>query len=358
MKEGSVFDRNHQFAFSPLRYELLVLFFISTMIVSANSFSLERRCLPGIWRLTSNSLPYEQDIRSALKGLISDEPKEEILIKLNPDGSFKQCNEGYTEGKWMTGKWELKENILILAMRRQYFGPQYDVVLEAIIKQDGQLKVEGQVLKGKCMYPQTHPAFFDQPLVNQEPLGPFALVQLVATNVFVESVEDISIPENKFQASDFYGRSFIMTIEPIEPKEPKDSEPLNLPVDVRAMPIHFFRNNTFQAIAINKILRGRFRITKEDRLAFDVSLFGAGRSMPGSVFSEGLGLTHEDKRSYDGSIEESNGRLYVEGSVFFGSDLGTDARPEPVGTFLFTETTDPTFSSLDEDDAPFDSVFE
>jgi hypothetical protein len=336
------------------------IFVIAALIVSTNSFSLERRRFPGIWKLTSKSLPFEQDIRSKLNGLLSDGPKEEILIKLNPDGSFKQCNEGFTGGRWMSGHWKLsEEKTLILAMRRQYYGPQFDVMLEGNIQEEGQLKVEGQVRKGRFMYPQTHPSFFDKPLVNQEPLGPFTLEQSLATNSILVSLEEDPISENKFQPSIFYGRSFIMTIEPIQPKERKDIESVILPVDIRAMPIQFFHNNTFQAFATNKILRGRFHITKDDKLTFDVSLFGAGRSMPGSVFSVGLGLTHEDERGYLGSIEESNGRLYVEGTVTFGSDLGTDARPEPVGTFLLTETKDAALSvDEDEDDETFDSMFE
>ena len=36
---------------------------------------------------------------------------------------------------------------------------------------------------------------------------------------------------------------------------------------------------------------------------------------------------------------DDNGRraLFVRGSVVFGTDLGTDARPEPVGTFSMME---------------------
>ena len=85
------------------------LFTLMAFLVSANSFSLERRRLPGIWKLTSDSLPYEQDIRSKLKGLLPEAPQHEILIKVNADGSFKQCNEGYREGRWMSGKWEPME---------------------------------------------------------------------------------------------------------------------------------------------------------------------------------------------------------------------------------------------------------
>jgi hypothetical protein len=126
------------------------------------------------------------------------------------------------------------------------------------------------------------------------------------------------------------------------------------------MPIQFFSNNTFQALAMNKILRGRFRINRNGKLSFDVSLFGSGRSAPGSVLSEGLGLTHEDKRSYLGLIQESDDRIFVDGSVVFGSDLGSDAtttRPEPAGMFLLTETKNDDSIVLDGDES-LDSVFE
>jgi hypothetical protein len=337
---------------------------IAALILAVQSFAVEKRKLPGIWRLVSNSLPYEQDIRSKLKGLLPEEYKEEILIKLNPDGTFKQCNEGCKEGSWISGRWKLSdEKRLILAMNRQYYGPQFDVLLEGRIAQDEQLTVQGQVQKGKFKYPKQHPSFFDQPLANQESLGLFTLEQYLSTYTLMPTIEDVEekpVSDNQFQPSDFYDRSFIMTIEPVQPKEKRkdDGEPLNQPVDIRAVPIQFFRNNTFQAFATNKIMRGRFRITKDQLLAFDVSLFGAGRSVSGSIFSEGIGLSHEDKRSYFGSIRESQGRLFVDGTVTFGSDMGSDARPEPVGTFLLTETKDDLPPIDEREDSSFDNVFQ
>jgi len=54
-------------------------------------------------------------------------------------------------------------------------------------------------------------------------------------------------------------------------------------------------------------------------------------------------LTHDDRRSYLGSIRENesddNNGLLVEGDVFIGSDLGSDARPEPVAVFTLKERT-------------------
>ena len=324
-------------------------------LFTVQAFSLERRRLPGIWRLRSDSLPYEADVRSKLTGLLYDKPPEEVLIKLNPDGSFKQCNEGYNEGRWLAGRWAVNDQErLVLAMRRQYFGPQFDVLLEGNIQETSRLKVEGDVQKGKFMYHAKHPSFFDAPLVNSEALGRFTLEQLVATSALAPVRVRVQDPyeANQFEKADFYDRQFIMTVEPIDDgkrtsgrgEDPRD----DIPVDIRAMPIRFFANNTFRALGTNKILRGRFEITEHDELAFEVSLFGMGRSVSGSVYSEGLGLTHEDERCYVGSIDETEGRLRVEGTVTYGADMGSDARPEPVGRFILTETV------LSDEDLYFD----
>ncbi len=90
------------------------------------------------------------------------------------------------------------------------------------------------------------------------------------------------------------------------------------------------------------------------------------------ISSEGRGLSHDDKRSYLGTIEEGGtskaegdessgerntqsnvtiGRtLHVEGSVVFGTDLGTDARPEPVGKFTMKEISSSFALELSERD--------
>ena len=315
---------------------IIVWLTVVALLSTVSPLVVERRRLPGIWRLQSEVLPFEPDIRSKLQGLLTDngDHQEEILLKLNPDGSFKQCNEGYNEGRWMMGRWEVTDDWqLKLALRRQYFGPRFDVLLQGKLITDKNLKVQGDVQKGKFMYPHKHPAFFDYPLVNQESLGEFTLEQSIATF----SVRPVRVQDpdkaNRFERSDFYDRTFIMTIEPIESTTTVDA-----PVDIRAMPIRFFANNTFEALGTNKYLRGRFEITENDELSFQVSLFGMGRSVRGSVYSEGLGLTHEDERSYVGTIDETDGRFRVEGTVLFGTDMGSDARPEPVGKFILTET--------------------
>ena len=221
-------------------------------------------------------------------------------------------------------------------MRRQYYGPPFDILLQGKVK-DGTTSpvVLGHVLKGKFMYQQTHPNFFDNPMVNAESLGSFTLEQSLSTSAFAPVTFQGPKKRNRFERTDFFNLQFIMTVEPIQTAETPEVRSASF--DVRAMPIRFFANNTFQAIGTNKILRGRFDIAENDRLVFAVSRFGMGRSVAGSVYSEGLGLTHEDERSYIGVIERHNGRLRVEGTVTFGTDLGEDARPEPVGHFILNE---------------------
>lgn len=331
----------------------MLLFRLSVFLSAvpyAGSFSIDRQKLPGIWKLKSDSLPYEQDIRSKLKGIVDGKASQyEVLIKINPDGSFKQCNEGFNEGRWMVGQWEINEQEeLMLALRRQYYGPQFDVLLQG--KRDGSSSshiIEGQVLKGKFMYQQTHPKFFECPMAKVEPLGIFTLEQSVSTSSITPVMANDTERRYRFEREDFYNLEFIMAFEPIESGSSRQ-ESLNVPFDITAMPIRFFANNTFQANGINKILRGPFDVTKNDNLAFKVSRFGMGRSVAGSVYSEGLGLTHEDERSYVGVIEERNGRLRIQGIVTFGTDLGEDARPEPVGRFVLTE------SQVDRENRLFD----
>jgi len=330
------------------------IFLLAAFLSTAVSFSVDLCRFPGIWKMKCKS---DREFPSNLKELFRNEREDEILLQLNADNTFKQCNEG--ERSWITGCWEISyDKKLVLAISRR--NHRQDIVLEGGMQEDECLQVSGSVLQGKFMYPESHPSFFEQPLANQEILGSFTLEQYLATNALIQTVEESPVVENKFKTSDFYGLGFIMTVEAVELREENESEPLNLPVDIRAMPIQFFKNNTFAAKAVNKILRGRFDITKDDKLEFGVSLFGSGRSISGSVFSEGAGLTHEDERNYLGSIDKSNGQLFVEGTVTFGADLGSDARPEPVGTFLLTETNSASVN-VDEDwqdDVQFDSVFE
>lgn len=406
--------------------------------VGVVAFPLDANRLPGIWKLTATVLRYndQNDIRAQLRGnlppfndedpwvspspAVENENKEiqkditdddersdssnnnmdDILLKLNPDGTFRQCNEGYREGRWISGRWKLVMTTtsgqtmtttrLLLAMNRQYYGPPYDILLDGCWENDKtgdgnserSLCIQGLVQKGKYMHPPKHPAFFDTPMLAQpESIGPFTLKQSLATRTILGD-KMISVPatdttddenNNDIVTSHFYGRTFIMTVEPLEEsaamkRQQEEKELRDRPVDIRSMEVQFFANNTFASEGTNKILRGRFSVTtiptaastgasdKDDantkitELSMQVSLFGAGRSAPGSVYSEGPWLTHDDERTYIGQVQWQLGKkrssgsarrrlrpLSVHGTAFFGTDLGDDARPEPVAKFTLTQ---------------------
>ena len=226
----------------------------------------------------------------------------------------------------------------------------------------------GQVLLGKAMYPRSHRCFFDQPLAVTPP--PRCVAQFEGKQVFrFSSFADSQIKEeeeeaqpnkgNQYVPSDFYDKKFYLTVTPVESKARACTD--DLPVDIRTMRIEFHTNHTFTCHATNKILRGRYEITTENNnalLLFHVSRFGAGKSAPGSVYSEGPGLSHDDERTYVGSWMErrptkegnTDDLMHVQGTVLFGTDLGEDARPEPVGNFRLWPVKDLSLEMSDEDD--------
>jgi hypothetical protein len=120
----------------------------------------QRRLLPGIWKLwvdAAAAVAEDGDILSFLQSQQKQKPKQvdlskeddddddhdderSLLIKLNPDGSFRQCTENYQEGRWLSGQWKLVRqesndlstrsssssttHSLLLALDRQYYGPR------------------------------------------------------------------------------------------------------------------------------------------------------------------------------------------------------------------------------------------
>lgn len=259
----------------------------------------------------------------------------------------------------------------MLAMNRQYYGPQYDLVLEgrlnnkdnvgkeendktANAESEPSLTLQGHVLKGKYLHPRGHTSFFDPPLLaSPETIGPFHMEQSLSTySILGDRLDKDDLHQDPtttiIRNLDFHGKKFVLAVEPLKQSKSKNEQTQNQPVDIRSMPVTFFVNNTFAAMGVNKILRGRFQVQKAEEdgyeLSMQVSLFGAGRSAPGSVYSEGTGLSHEDERTYVGTIQQQvldNTRtlLYVQGTVFFGTDLGEDARPEPVAMFYLSQDT-------------------
>ena len=70
-------------------------------------------------------------------------------------------------------------------------------------------------------------------------------------------------------------------------------------------------------------------------------MFGAGRSAPGSVFSEGRLLSHDDRRGYLGEIQvyEQNNKtmMFVRGEFYYGTDLKRAIKPNSMGVFTMQE---------------------
>ena len=289
------------------------------------------------------------------------------------------------------------------------------------IKFDTYLSVpRGSIHFGKFMYPKHHPSFFDQPMFQPMKMGNFALHQILG-NLNAANPTDESLMIEKFQRSDFYNRTFLLTSHPLRqlsssnndkrgekrwsikyndyvydaPSSSKSKSNQNSPIPdatptsaVRVLQIVFHRNNTFSTtggLGNAAILRGKFDIIGQDKdhLWMQVIRFGFGRSVSGSVYSEGPMLSHEDVKAYWGKIrkvttelvtnsthssdDSSNAlanandinndlidfdedpslfRIEVEGSVLDGLGL----EPMPVARFLLREIDPVGTSTLDDDD--------
>ena len=57
----------------PYRKGWLLLLLWASLLSVGTGLSVDPRKLPGIWKLHTESLPYEQDIREKLKGLLLPE---------------------------------------------------------------------------------------------------------------------------------------------------------------------------------------------------------------------------------------------------------------------------------------------
>ena len=163
------------------------------------------------------------------------------------------------------------------------------------------------------------------------------------------------------------------TLEDLPNKKAKEAAEAaeNRPANIRVMKVTMFPNNTFSSVegVGDTILRGKFSVIgeKRDQLWMHITRFGFGRSVSGSVYSEGHGLSHEDAKSYWGKIsvegeegeEEDNydsnepfdgsdpsKRLLVQGSVIYGFQL----EPVPIGRFILREVDETDLVDDDEED--------
>lgn len=249
----------------------------------------------------------------------------------------RMMNDEVMQARFQRGTWDVQENKLILASER--ISSTDDAILpdsilvgeiqgisitprqdsyppssqaENLQQCDCHLAVPVvRLYFGKFVYPKHHPSFFDWPMLaslNDSPTTmkeTLELLQVVSSDptastvsqpakVSEQSTQDSST-NKKYDQRDFYNKTFFMTVVPVEPKsKPKAyrkqlklsdgvASALSTPFDLQVLPIHFFPNNTFCAKGINKILRGRFNVEESD-IFFQVSLFGFGRSVSGSVY--------------------------------------------------------------------------
>ena len=328
---------------------------------SARSSRIHRQALAGVWKVVSQPPPplKEFTVRPQKQSRMAPPP---LVLHLCEDGSFQQYHnddeqdesrfdlQAFCETRWtqvVAGIWDYRDGKLLLAAdRKAAQSPAVvdDALLEGRVTHGSTnetLTVPlGHVQIGRFMYPKKHPSFFEQPMFRPERQPASFQLRQVLTSY----VEREPIVVERFQRSDLYNKTFSLTSHPI--RMTKQDQP----VSIRAIQLQFFANNTFATIAGvgETILRGKFDIVghNKDQLWMQVTRFGFGRSVSGSVYSEGRMLTNDDAKSYWGDIlSEKNETMIVEGSVLIGLGL----EPTPVARFLMKETTD-LLEGLEEDD--------
>eukprot|EP00525_Craspedostauros_australis_P007518 CAMPEP_0198128608 /NCGR_PEP_ID=MMETSP1442-20131203/49744_1 /TAXON_ID= /ORGANISM="Craspedostauros australis, Strain CCMP3328" /LENGTH=612 /DNA_ID=CAMNT_0043788807 /DNA_START=174 /DNA_END=2012 /DNA_ORIENTATION=- len=298
---------------------------------------------------------------------------------------------------------------------------------------------KGKVNVGKFMYPRKHPSFFEQPMFQPTKKGSFQLKQVLgvlntksssssSSSRYGDDDDDEQI--EKFKVSQFHNKTFLLTAHPLPEYKPKgqvrwsikynkfvEDPPRNSRAGknaaggpnskedeqptaaIRVVQVKFFANNTFATeagLGSAAILRGRYDVIgkQRDQLWMQVWYFGFGRSVSGSVYSEGKAASKDDEKCYWGSIsyEDDGGddtegedaaaaadaghrdestnsgtndvfseqavqsanlsdqRLFVKGTVLFGYGL----EPLPVGRFILKELKESLQGSaatnLDDDD--------
>mmetsp|Transcript_35142 Transcript_35142/g.51606 ORF Transcript_35142/g.51606 Transcript_35142/m.51606 type:complete len:559 (+) Transcript_35142:56-1732(+) len=243
---------------------------------------------------------------------------------------------------------------------------------------------KGKIKIGRFMYPKKHPSFFDEPIFDPTRTGSFELRQVLgntpkSTNGWWDEQDD---QVEKFKKKELFGKRFFLTSHPIgftKKNKPRWSRSLkryvedpvpineNEKFNIRVMELELFSNSTFSTMAglgSSTVLRGRWDIIgkERDQLWMQIWRFGFGRSVQGSTFSEGKGLTHNDEKTYWGHIRrqnvenededaddvksEKNQLLEVKGSSFFGWGL----EPEPIAMFTMIEKTETSMDEEEDDD--------
>jgi len=358
---------------------------------------------------------------------------DDILLLLREDGNFVRYESLENNKKSnimdsttcpmeiMKGCWGLVDGRLILAADRpddtaniRSDAKRHDTILSGEIKakqlnyqkvgvasnsdndeqEDVHLTVEGEISIGKFFYPQSHPSFFEQPMVGATATGSFELRQILGNlNAKAESNHDNELVE-KFRKQDLMNKRYFLTSYPLPNQRQKrkrwsikynqyvDEKPAsqsdkdreemekNSPMNVKAFEVELYANNTFSSITGlgDTILRGKWSIIgdERDQLWMSVWRFGFGRSVSGSTYSEGLHLNHQDDVSYWGKIyevdasEEENciddepiewkgTRIEVNGAVMLGIGL----EPCSVARFTMIEKTEQDDDDDDADDEDY-----
>ena len=189
-----------------------------------------------------------------------------------------------------------------------------------------------------------HDAFFEEPVFMGKSLniGSFAMHQL-ASNRMSKSDHSNNKALPKFTLDTLLHHTFYLATAPHRTEKSDIAM-----MDVRVLQMRFYSNHTFVAMGTEKNLRGTYGWIQDEgepeQLWFQVSLYGNGRHVPGSVFSEGRLLTQEDRRGYIGTIQsqlhdDESQRYSVYGTYFAGFDVlqAHRSNAESLGTFLLQE---------------------
>lgn len=151
---------------------------------SGDDILLNNDSLVGVWSLTSTT-PLVQVPPKSLFNRQHHQDEYSALVHLNHCGNFQQCrkddDEGYTEGAWISGKWWTmnSNNVIVLALNRQYYGPNFDIILRGQLVRDGETTVTiyGTISHAKFVLPKNHQDFGDRGVINTVRLGNFVLKQ-------------------------------------------------------------------------------------------------------------------------------------------------------------------------------------
>ncbi|CAB9505031.1 expressed unknown protein [Seminavis robusta] len=350
----------------------------------------------GIWRVCKKvhqpfpnpSEMYKETIGSMM-AITTKSPREEIALRLNEDGTFDpytpplpdddedndQRDLHHLLGRG--GCWTYEDQTLLLAADRPpnadprmvqdtlFRGRLVPQVSECLHDSnsgetaDPEIDVhlaipQGQISTGKFLYPKQHKFFFEEPILFKPiNLGFFFMNQLLGKRNAQQTKPEFNEEDNKppplFYPEEFYNRTFYLATAPhpvdeayaaADPHYDEDA----VMWDLRVLQVSFYPNNTFAAFGAEKILRGRFGLMGEyqDHLWLQVNLYGAGRDVSGSVFSEGRLLTQEDRRGYVGPIvsypnQRNQTTYYVYGEYYSGVDAKRAYSPDSLGTFTLQE---------------------